>query len=153
MLSSATETSLWGAGRGVGGGQLPNLKTPNLVLPSYLQARAAQGHCPRRQTSHSTGWPLNCLGDPSKEWGRATPPNQDTRPIRTPQRGAQHRKGTQDPPTVPSPNPSTMLCLRGLRASHSEGQTWDNRASGREPAHPHEPSFHTRPQVAVGRSV
>lgn len=39
-------------------------------LPSYLEARAAQGHRPRRQTSHSQSWSLNCLGDPLRGWGR-----------------------------------------------------------------------------------
>lgn len=90
MFSLTVEISLVGVWRGVGGGQLPNFKTLSLVLPSYLEARAAQGHCPRWQISHSQGWHLKCLGDPLREWGgegrvtsqRPHPPK--TRPIRKP---------------------------------------------------------------------
>lgn len=53
--------------RGVGGGQLPN---PRISVwshcPPNLQAGAAQGHSPRRPTSHSLGWPLNCCEDPPR---------------------------------------------------------------------------------------
>lgn len=86
-------------------------------LPSYLEARAAQGHRPRRQTSHSQSWSLNCLGDPLRGWGRGgggpSPKQRNQANKETSKRALGTGKGGRGSPIVPSPKPQTMPCLRG----------------------------------------
>lgn len=74
--------------------------------------------------------------------GEGHPPIKKPGLQETSKRGLGTEKGTQDPPTVPSPNPSTMYCLRGHRESLPLGRTtWDKPVGGSQPAHTLEPSF------------
>lgn len=116
--------SCWGSGREWEvDSSSPTPQHPASCWPPlpYLQARAAQGHRPRRQTSHSPGWPPKLLQRPRGNGGgglRRHPPTKATRAEGHSHWGWTQERGTQDLACCTLPQPiNNAPGVRGSRTN------------------------------------